>query len=212
MMTNTADITDDENFGIALEQHLTVSVAVLDTTKTVPGRIHSKAGKPVDAETLAKRWLIPANRAARTVNQTTQQGVCTMLNPTLSCCFPTNDCMLHYPHMPHPVSGNTMFAGTESKNGNKCCQVFATNFGWARAHPLKQKGEAHEVLPLMFKRDGVPPKMIVDGSKEQVVEVFRRKLKEVNWHMRMTEPYSPWQQAAKGCICELKQGVSRKMI
>jgi hypothetical protein len=48
-MTDAADITNDENFGIALEQHVTVSIAALDTTT---GRIHSKAGKPVDAETL----------------------------------------------------------------------------------------------------------------------------------------------------------------
>jgi hypothetical protein len=119
MTTDAADITNDENFGIALDQHVTVSVAALDMAKTAPSRIHSKAGKPVDAETLAKHWLIPANRAARTVDRTTQQGVCTMLNPTLSCRFPTNDCMLHYPRMPYPVFGNTMFAGTESKNGNK---------------------------------------------------------------------------------------------
>ncbi len=120
--------------------------------------------------------------------------------------------MLHYPCMPHPVFGNNMFAGTESKNGNKCCQVFATNFGRARAHPLKRKGEAHEELLLMFKRDRVPPKMILDGSKEPVKGVFRHKLKEVNCHMRVTEPYLPWQQAAEGCIRELKQGVSHKMI
>jgi hypothetical protein len=37
-------------------------------------------------------------------------------------------------------------------------------------------------------------------------------LKEVDCHLRVTEPYLPWQQAAKGCIRELKQGVSRKMI
>jgi hypothetical protein len=72
MMTDAADITDDENFGIALEQHVTVSIAALDTTKAAPGWIHSKAGKPVDAEMLAKRWLIPTNRAARTVDRTTQ--------------------------------------------------------------------------------------------------------------------------------------------
>jgi hypothetical protein len=30
--------------------------------------------------------------------------------------------------------------------------------------------------------------------------------------MRQTEPYSPWQQAAEGCIRELKRGVSGKMI
>jgi hypothetical protein len=68
MTTDTADITDDKNFGITFEQHVTVSVAALDISKTTPGRIHSKAGKPVDAEMLAKRWLIPANHAARTVN------------------------------------------------------------------------------------------------------------------------------------------------
>ncbi len=53
MMTDTADITDDENSGVALEQHVTISIAALDTTKTAPGQIHSNAGKPVDAETLA---------------------------------------------------------------------------------------------------------------------------------------------------------------
>jgi hypothetical protein len=89
MMADAADITDYENFGIALKQQVTISIAALNTTKTVPSRIHSKAGKPVDAETLAKQWLIPANRAARTVDQTTQQGVCTCLNPTISCCFLT---------------------------------------------------------------------------------------------------------------------------
>ncbi len=30
--------------------------------------------------------------------------------------------------------------------------------------------------------------------------------------MQVTEPHSPWQQAAKGCICKLKRRVSRKMI
>jgi hypothetical protein len=71
MTTDVADITDDENFGIALKQQVTISVAALDTTKTAPGQLHSKAGKPVDAEMLAKHWLIPANRAVRTVNRST---------------------------------------------------------------------------------------------------------------------------------------------
>jgi hypothetical protein len=31
-------------------------------------------------------------------------------------------------------------------------------------------------------------------------------------HSRVTEPYSPWQQAAEGCIHELERGSSRKLI
>ena len=43
---------------------------------------------------------------------------------------------------------------------------------------MKRKSEAHEYLPLMFQRDGVPPRMIVDGSKEQVEGDFARECKE----------------------------------
>jgi hypothetical protein len=64
--------------------------------------------------------------------------------------------------------GNTMFIRTKSKKKNKCCQVFATNFGWSHAHPLRQGGKVHEALLLTFKCDGVPPEMILNGLKEQV--------------------------------------------
>ena len=57
MTSYAANITDNENFGLALDMQVTISVAALDT-RTKPGRIHSKAGKPVDAEMLAKRWMI----------------------------------------------------------------------------------------------------------------------------------------------------------
>ena len=32
---------------------------------------------------------------------------------------------------------------------------------------MKRKEDAHETLSLFFKRDGVPPKMAMNGSKEQ---------------------------------------------
>jgi hypothetical protein len=77
---------------------------------------------------------------------------------------------------------------------------------------MTRKGEAHETLSLLFHCDGVPPNMVLDGSKEQTKGDFIRKLREADCHARQTEPYSPWQQAAEGCIGELKPGVSCKMI
>ena len=77
---------------------------------------------------------------------------------------------------------------------------------------MKRKGEAHETLSVLFNRDGVPPTMVTDDSKEQTQGDFRRKLREADCHPRVTEPYSPWQQAAEGCIRELKRGSTRKMI
>jgi hypothetical protein len=75
-----------------------------------------------------------------------------------------------------------------------------------------RKGEAHETLSLLFHCDGVPPTMVFDGSNKQCKGDFNRKLCKADCHARQTGPYSPWQQAAEGCIRKLKHGVSRKMI
>jgi hypothetical protein len=143
---------------------------------------------------------------------TTQRGVQTCLNPTLSCRFPTNDHMLWYKCVLHTMFSDTLFARSVLQQGNKTAQVYATSFGWAHAHPMKRKGDAHETLSLVFQCDGVPPTMVTDDSKEQTKGEFRHKLKEADCHPRVTEPYSPWQQAAEGFIRELKRGSSRKMI
>ena len=72
--------------------------------------------------------------------------------------------------------------------------------------------QAHETLSLLFHRDGVPPKMVVDGSKDQGEGQFAKKCREADCHLVSTEPYSPWMQAAEGCIKHMKQGLSRDML
>ena len=74
-----------------------------------------------------------------------------------------NDRQLQYKRLRHDVFGDTLLAGTKSKRGNKYAEVFVTKF-------------SHEVLSLLFKRDGVSPKMIVDGLKEKTLGVFKRKV------------------------------------
>jgi hypothetical protein len=77
---------------------------------------------------------------------------------------------------------------------------------------MTRKGEANETLSLLFHYDVVPPTMVFDGLKEQCQGDFKRKLREADRHARQTEHYSPWQQAAEGCIHELKWGVSQKIL
>jgi hypothetical protein len=161
---------------------------------------------------LAARWMIAPDRAKKTVQLSMQQGVRICLNTMLAQQFPTNDWMLCYKRLPHTTFTDMLFVGTPSRSGNKCAQAYCTSFGWAQAHPMTRKGEAHETLSLLFHTNGVPPTMVFDGSKEKCQENFKRKLCEADCHTRQTEPYSPWQQAAEGCIRELKRGVSQKMI
>jgi hypothetical protein len=77
---------------------------------------------------------------------------------------------------------------------------------------MTRKGEAHETLSLLFHCEGVPLTMVFDSSNEQCKGDFNRKLHEADCHARQTEPYYRWQQAAEGCIRELKRGVSYTMI
>ena len=120
--------------------------------------------------------------------------------------------MLRYSRLSHNIFTDTMFSNIKSKRGNKCAQAFGTDFGWARIFPMATKGDAHDALSLVLQRDGVPPTMIVDGSKEQLSSAFRRKLQQSDCQLRQTEPYSPWQQAAEGTIRELKRGTARLMV
>ena len=112
----------------------------------------------------------------------------------------TNDRMLRYKCMPHACFTNTLVAGTTSRQGHKYADTYCMSFGWTRAHPMKQKGDAHETRSLLFHHDGVPPVMIMDGSKEQTLGDFSRKLRQADCHRKQTEPYSPWMNAAEGCI------------
>ena len=64
--------------------------------------------------------------------------------------------------------GYSLIAGATSKIGKNYAELFATDFLCTHAFPMKKKVEAHEALSIMFQRDGVPPQMIVDGSKEQM--------------------------------------------
>jgi hypothetical protein len=208
LTTDLADLMHDCNF----HQVLTAHVIMSSVDSSLSGHVRSRKTGLIDFMNLAGWWMFAPNHAKETVQWTTQWGVHTCLNPTIARRFLTNDWMLCCKRLPHMTFTDTMFAGTPSCSGNKCTQVYFTSFGWARAHLMTRRGEAHETLSLLFHHDGVPPTMVLDGSKEQTNDDFKRKLHEADCHARQTEPYSPWQQAAEGCIHELKHGVSGKMI
>ncbi len=57
-----------------------------------------------------------------------------------------------------------------------------------------------------------PPFMVMDGSKEQTLGNFCQKLQDAGCKKKTTKPYSPWNNAAKWEIKELKKGVDRKLL
>ena len=175
--------------------------------------IHStSAGPGLTPQVLAANWGINLRSATRTVNVTTQRGIRTVLHPTLSRRFRTNDRQLRYRRLPIDCFTDTLVAKTPSHRKNSYAQIFSTPDGWCRAYPMEKKSEAHEGLSLLFQREGVPNTLIMDNAKEQIMGEFRRKCKEAGVRVRQTEPHTPWLNAAEAAIRELKKGVGRQMV
>ena len=91
-----------------------------------------------------------------------------------------------------------MEAGVVSTCQNKYAQAYCTQYGWSRVHPMILKKHVRETLYLIFKQYGVPPKIVVDNSKEQTLGKFASKCREADCHLVTTDPYSPWMQVAEG--------------
>ena len=165
----------------------------------------------IQAAKLAKNWGIGLETATCTVKATTQRGLRTVLHNTLSRRFRTNDRQLRYRRLMHEVFANTQEPPLPSWfRQNRYAQVFATRFGWSRVFPMRLKADAHDSLSLLAQRNGVPLRIIMDGSKEQTMGLFRQKAKEMGAHIKQTELHSPWQNAAELAIQELKKGAGRK--
>ena len=211
---DTADLLEPENFEQALEETVNISLVQVNPTPETYAISQVRSGTrrgEVGYIDLATRWGIPLKTAEKTVQMTTQRGVRTVLHPTLSRRYPTNDRMLRYRRLPCDMYTDTLFVKHKSSRGNNCAQVFATDFGWSRTYGMKSKGEAHDALSLLFHREGVPRKMISDGSKEQKHGTFHKKCKDAGCYYRTTEPHSQWQNSAELEIRELKKGSARDM-
>ena len=87
----------------------------------------------------------------------------------------TDDCQFRYRCLPVDLYTDTLESGIASHRGNNYALVFAHRNTWCKACPMKTKGQAHEALSLLFAQEGVPNKMIMDGSKEQTMGEFRCK-------------------------------------
>ena len=183
-----------------------------DLNRTISALSRTSAGNQFDPDMLARNWGIDRATARRTIESTTQRGIRTLLHPTLSRRFRTNDRQLRYRRLPVECFTDTLIAKTPSRRLNSYAQIFSTADGWCRAYPMKTKSEAHDGLSLLFQREGVPNVMIMDGALEQVQGTFRKKCREAGVHVKQTEPHTPWSNAAEAAIRELKKGVGRQMV
>ena len=154
----------------------------------------SRICNSLSPQLLSRIWGTQLATAKRTLYATIQRGVRSVLNPTMTRRYRTNDQQLRYRRLSHNIFTDTLEASVSLWfRQNWYAQVFATAFGWCRVYPTKKKRYAHHGLSLMADRDGVPPHLIMEGSKEQTLSEFRKKARQFGCHIKQSEPYPPWQ-------------------
>jgi hypothetical protein len=108
------------------------------------------------------------------------------LHPELARHMITNDSLLRYNCLPHPVFSDTIKAGFLSVHRNNYGQVFCLQYEWSRVHPMEKKSDAHEALSVVFKCDEFPPRVIVDNIKEHVFGKFSKKCHSADCYLVTT--------------------------
>ena len=202
-------------------------LALAGTVNTPTPRILSKGRDPVrikvvhtsrrrnslSPQLLAKRWGIQLATAKRTLDATIQRGVRSVLKPTMTRRYRTNDRQLRYRRLSRNIFTDTLEASVFSWfRQNRYAQVFATASGWCRVYPMKKKQDAHHGLSFMAAQYVVVPHLIMDRSKEQTLGEFLNKARQFGCHIKQSEPYSPWHIMAEGAIKEIKCVSGRKMM
>jgi hypothetical protein len=101
-----------------------------------------------NTELLARNWSIRREAAERTLRATTRRGVREYNGNEVGVerRFPTGDRHLRYNRLNCSLYHDTLFSSIKSTRGNKCSQVYATDFCWSRNFSMKSKSDTHNTL------------------------------------------------------------------
>ena len=119
--------------------------------------------------------------------------------------------MLKYNRLKCQLYSDTFFLTVDSVQGNKCGQLFTTEFGFCKFVPMKNKSEAGYALQETIREIGIPNHIHMDGAKELTQGKWRDICWDANITTTQTERDSPWQNRTEIEIRELKRHVRRFM-
>ncbi|MEL6803179.1 MAG: hypothetical protein AAFO91_05255, partial [Bacteroidota bacterium] len=164
--------------------------------------------KLLSKETLARRWGIGIETAAKTLAVTTQHGIRNVTTPATRR-FKTKAPAIRQFKLPGRFYTDTMFGSVKSIRGHKCAQVFTNGEGFDYFLPMKTKGDAPWALQSLVHDYGVPTWITSDNAPELSEGKWAKTVREYQIRQTWTEPYSPWQNLCEASIREIKKGIRR---
>jgi hypothetical protein len=139
----------------------------------------------LSSEQLARTWAIPESIARDTIKATTQNFIRSALHP-IERRFRTKNTMLRYNQLQIKMYSDTFFSNCTSILGNKCAQLFVSDFGYIKFAPMKLKSEAGYTLQELIKDIGIPKQLHIDGAKKLTMGKWKE---DVLWHVHRAPSY-----------------------
>lgn len=175
----------------------------LTHTKTRPGFVTPKV--------LAKRWGISLKAAEKTIQRTTQRAVRDFTNATGTRRLKPYAMQLRYKRLDCDIYSDIFYGPCVSLLGNKYATLFATPYHWTHFYPMREKSDAHYGLDDLFRKHGVPTRIIPDNAKELMLGEFKKKAQRAQTVLKPIEAYTPNQNFAEGDVRECKRAFGRVM-
>jgi hypothetical protein len=202
-MVGAININGEVTLEISVTHHDTESTP----RETAVAQTSSRTSNITFAE-LASRWNIGLETAKATLAATTQEGM-RFVDGDLERRLRTSRAHLRFPTLNCTIYTDTMFAKLKSLRGFTCAQLFTDGKGFYRLYPMKKKGDAHHALSQFIHDVGIPKNCLVNGAKEEREGEWGQIVKHYHIKLRVTEPYSPWQNRAEAGVRELKKMAPR---
>lgn len=159
---------------------------------------------------IAQIWAVGQATATDRIKATTQNFIRSALHP-IEHRFRTKQVMLRYNNLACKIYSDIFFSDSISIAGNKCAQLFVSDFGYIKFVPTKLKSEAGYALQEFLRDNGIPTQVHTDKAKELALGTWKQVCRDVNILMTKTEPKSPWQNRTEVEIRELKKHTRRFM-
>ena len=85
----------------------------------------------------------------------------------------------------------TYFSFIKSTRGNTCAQIWTNDIEWIRKNLISTKSHAYHSTKKLFKNDGVPSKIVMDGSRDQIMGKFKEACQDATVQVQQLEYNTP---------------------
>ena len=106
---------------------------------------------------------------------------------------------------------DTYFSSIKSTKGNTCDRIWKNDIKWIRIDPISTKNNAHHSAKNLFKNNGMPLKIVMDGAGEKIMGKFKEACQDAMVQVQQLEYNNPWANRAEGAIQENKVSARREM-